>query len=225
MDNPALSFEEILNATIRLLRHTWKAQACIFLQVDDHGELRVRAADGISLSQAAAVAVKTSEGSFSKCISENKMMVAENAVSLGSLAPLIPADFKSGDKFILSPVTGETRVLGVLVLGPYSAQSEAHPQESDLRSAGALCAVLSAHWRMYEWMASFVPQLNHELRTPLTTVQGTIGMVLGGMFGEVGKEVKVMLEMAQEGCERTVRAIEDYVKAPKASKDKDANSK
>jgi hypothetical protein len=36
-------------------------------------------------------------------------------------------------------------------------------------------------------------------------------MVLGGMFGQVGTEVKEMLEMAQKGCERTVRAIEDYI--------------
>ena len=62
-------------------------------------------------------------------------------------------------------------------------------------------------------MSSFAPQLNHELRTPLTAVQGSIGMVLGGMFGNVGADVKEMLEMAQKGCERTVRAIEEYINA------------
>ena len=56
-----------------------------------------------------------------------------------------------------------------------------------------------------------MPEVNHELRTPLTAVQGSIGMVLGGMFGQVGSEVKEMLEMAHKGCERTVRAIEDYL--------------
>ena len=60
-------------------------------------------------------------------------------------------------------------------------------------------------------MSNFVPNLNHELRTPLTAVQGSIGMVLGGMFGQVGTDVKEMLEMAQKGCERTVHAIEDYI--------------
>jgi signal transduction histidine kinase len=71
--------------------------------------------------------------------------------------------------------------------------------------------VLSAYWRLYEWMAHFIPQFNHELRTPLTAVQGSLGMVLGGVFGEVGSEVKEMLEMAHKGCERTVLAIEEYL--------------
>ena len=45
MENAQLSFEQILNATVRMLRTTWKAEVCLFLQLDDHGDLRVRAAD------------------------------------------------------------------------------------------------------------------------------------------------------------------------------------
>jgi signal transduction histidine kinase len=99
----------------------------------------------------------------------------------------------------------------MLFLGHFGHDHDLLSREAELRSAGALCAVLSAHWRLYEWMAKFLPQVNHELRTPLTAVQGSIGMVLGGVFGQVGGEVKEMLEMAQKGCERTVRAIEDYL--------------
>ena len=37
-------------------------------------------------------------------------------------------------------------------------------------------------------------------------------MVLGGVFGDVGTDVKQMLQMAHKGCERTVRlAIEEYL--------------
>ncbi len=130
---------------------------------------------------------------------------------MGTLTKLMKPLMKPNEKFILTPVSGEKRVLGILFMGPFPEKEKVHPREAELRSAGALCAVLSAHWRMYEWMSSFVPQLNHELRTPLTAVQGSIGMVLGGMFGQVGTDVKEMLEMAQKGCERTVRAIEDYI--------------
>jgi len=118
----------------------------------------------------------------------------------------------------LAPVLGETRVLGILLMGPFPEKEKVFEREAELRSAGALCAVLSAHWRLYEWMSGFMPQLNHELRTPLTAVQGSIGMVLGGMFGQVGTDVKEMLEMAQKGCERTVRAIEDYIKTQNPTK-------
>ena len=135
----------------------------------------------------------------------------ESSTSSGTLATFLKPHVKKGEKFILVPVSGEKRVLGILFMGPFPQNEKIHPREAELRSAGALCAVLSAHWRLYEWMSSFVPQLNHELRTPLTAVQGSIGMVLGGMFGQVGNDVKEMLEMAQKGCERTVRAIEDYI--------------
>ena len=217
MDNPMLSFEETLNATVRVLRTTWKAKICLFLQLDDSGKLVLRAADG--LPKGTKISIRPSEGSFAECITRNKVLPIEDAAALGSLVHFIKADFKKGDKYIMSPVSGETRILGILLLGPYSRKSKSFPGEVELRSAGALCAVLSAHWRMYEWMSSFVPQLNHELRTPLTAVQGSIGMLLGGVFGQVGSEVREMLEMAQKGCERTVRAIEEYVKQPKPTKE------
>ena len=211
MENPQLSFEQILNATVRMLRTTWKAKLCVFMQKDDQGDLCVRAADGISKDKVAALRVDPTQGDIGRCISKNKLVETESSASLGALAPVIKPYLKKGLKFVLVPVSGETRVLGVLVFGPFSKKEKIHPREAELRSAGALCAVLSAHWRLYQWMSNFVPQLNHELRTPLTAVQGSIGMVLGGMFGKVDTDVKQMLEMAQQGCERTVRAIEDYI--------------
>jgi transcriptional regulator with GAF, ATPase, and Fis domain len=211
MDNSALSFEHILNATVRMLRTTWKADICIFLQMDDQGSLRVRAVDGLPSDKVSSISIKPTSGAIAKCFSENKIVETSTLTTLGTLAPLIKPQLKKGAKFVLSPVSGETRVLGILILGPFSKKEDFHLREAELLSAGALCAVLSAHWRLYEWMSSFVPHLNHELRTPLTAVQGSIGMLLGGMFGQVGSEVKEMLEMAQKGCERTVRAIEDYI--------------
>jgi transcriptional regulator with GAF, ATPase, and Fis domain len=217
MENTQLSFEHILNATVRMLRTTWKVDVCLFLQLDDHGDLRVRAADGLPFDAASALPLSSKEGSFADCFAKNKIVETENVADMGELRTLLNLHLKKGKKMVLAPVSGETRVLGILVLGPFSAQEEIAPRETELRSAGALCAVLSAHWRLYQWMSNFVPKLNHELRTPLTAVQGSIGMVLGGMFGQVGSDVKQMLEMAQTGCERTVRAIEDYItnQAPK----------
>jgi signal transduction protein with GAF and PtsI domain len=218
MDNPQLSFEQILNATVRMLRTTWKAKVCLFLQLDDHGDLRVRAADGLSLEKVAALAIAPAEGAIGQCFTRNKIVEVTSVSPLGALSRLIKPHLKANQKFVLAPVSGESRVLGILFMGPFSMKEKIHPREAELRSAGALCAVLSAHWRLYEWMSGFIPQLNHELRTPLTAVQGSIGMVLGGMFGQVGTDVKEMLEMAQKGCERTVRAIEDYINNQNAPK-------
>jgi transcriptional regulator with GAF, ATPase, and Fis domain len=210
MENTPLSFEAILNAAVRMLRTTWKTKVCLFLQADDHGHLRVRAADGLPFEKVSALALKP-EGPLAQCFSKNKIIEFKASAATGAWAAFLKPHPKKSEKFILAPVSGETRVLGMLVLGPFSTKEKNLPHEAELRSAGALCAVLSAHCRLYQWMANFMPQLNHELRTPLTAVQGSIGMVLGGMFGQVRGDVKEMLEMAQKGCERTVRAIEDYI--------------
>ena len=211
MDNPQLSFERILNATVRMLRTTWKTKICLFLQRDDHGDLRVRAVDGLPLEKVSLLDVKPSEGPFAQCFSENRIIETQAGTPMGALTKLLKTRLKKGEKFALIPVSGETRVLGILFMGPFPEREKIRLREAELRSAGALCAVLSAHWRLYDWMASFIPKLNHDLRTPLTAVQGSIGMVLGGLLGQVGTDVKEMLEMAQKGCERTVRAIEAYI--------------
>jgi len=211
MENTQLSFEQILNATVRMLRTTWKTRVCLFLQMDDQGQLQVRASDGLPLKKVSALAVNPQEDPYAACFSKNRIVEVDAAAPMGSLTKLLKPLLKKGQKFVLVPVSGETRVLGILFMGPYPRKARILPREAELRSAGALCAVLSAHWRLYQWMSNFMPQLNHDLRTPLTAVQGSIGMVLGGMFGQVGGDVKEMLEMAQKGCERTVRAIEVYI--------------
>ena len=211
MENPQPSFEQILNATVRMFRTTWKAKICLFLQKDDQGILRVRAADGLQAKELPLLEMDATVGALGKCFAKNSIVEAE--------ASDLPPDFlsqmkprvKKDQKFVLAPVSGDTRVLGILLFGPFAKKEKFLAREAEIRSAGALCAVLSAHWRLYQWMSTFMPQLNHDLRTPLTAVQGSLGMVLGGMFGQLGNDVKEMLEMAQKGCERTVRAIEEYI--------------
>ncbi len=195
-----------------MVRSTWKVQRCLFLQTNELGELRVRAADeGIASKSSSIMFIPAPGSPFARCLKNNELIEMNTAITEDSLASLLNEGFKSTQKYLLVPVTGEARVLGMIILGPFEQSQEMRSKESELRSAGALCAVLSAHWRLYDWMSQFIPQVNHELRTPLTAVQGSIDMVLGGMFGQVGSEVKQMLEMAHKGCERTVRAIEDYL--------------
>jgi len=212
MENATLSFEQILNATVRMIRTTWKVPTCFFMQMDDRGGLSIRASDGSTVPGVKAMTFKTSEGVIARCVGKNVIVETPHLAATDDLSSLLnPALDGSNKKYILVPVTGESRVLGLLLLGPIAKELDVKSRETELRSAGALCAVLSAHWRLYDWMSHFLPQVNHELRTPLTAVQGSIGMVLGGMFGQVGSEVKEMLEMAHKGCERTVRAIEGYL--------------
>jgi len=196
------SFAKIMKSTLAMLRHSLKARACYFYLLNDKQGLELRSGDGAGRVNG-----------FGKSLHKAQEEPFRHSMMKNRIHEHLSKDGKS--KTLLVPVAGEKRCLGLLILGPFPARQNLKNHDGELRSAGALCAILSANWRMYEWMSSFLPQLNHELRTPLTAVQGSIGMVLGGMFGPVGGEVKEMLTMAQKGCERTVHAIEEYLNTKK----------
>jgi len=210
MKTPQIGFEHILLSTLSMARRSLKADLCAFLQFDDGEHLRVRAADGPQANRWKNKTFPVTPGPVAQCLQNHKIVRVAKKSSEGLLA-LLEAGTGIKNTFILVPVAGQSRTLGMLICGPFTAAGAKNIQEDQLRSTGALCAVLTAHWRLYEWLSSFTPHVNHELRTPLTAVQGSIGMVLGGMCGQVGGEVREMLEMAQKGCERTVLAIEEYL--------------
>jgi signal transduction histidine kinase len=208
----AKSFEQVLNSTVRMIRTTWNVPLCLFLQVEDQGLLRIRAVDGLRSARLKSFEFKPQKGLVAHCLSKNEVMESGALPWDEGLAEILkPVETPEAKKFVVVPVAGQSRALGVLILGPIPQSQELKSREVELRSAGNLCAVLSAYWRLYEWMNNFLPQINHQLRTPLTAIQGSLGMVLGGVFGDVGSEVKAMLEMAHKGCERTVIAIEEYI--------------
>jgi len=211
MSTSKVSFSKILGSTLRMLRKSVDAKVCLFLQYDDQGHLRSRAADGVPRSRWSVLKLDPALPMLAECLTQNKIVVWPLRQKAEAVRKLLGASGKIGDSMVLVPVNGENRVLGALLIGPFKGKPSLGAREKELRSAGALCAVLSAHWRLYEWVSKFLPQMNHNLRTPLTAVQGSLGMALSGMFGEVGGELKTMLEMAQKGCERTVTAIEGYL--------------
>jgi transcriptional regulator with GAF, ATPase, and Fis domain len=206
-----IGFAQILQSTLRMARVSLGADLCVFMQFDDRNQLCVRAADGVNADKWDQKSFPVTAGAVADCLENRSIVRITKPSGEGMLALLDHKNAKKQTTHILVPVTGQSRTLGLFICGPLSAQMAKTLPEDQLRNTGALCAVLTAHWRMYEWLSSFTPQVNHELRTPLTAVQGSIGMVLGGMCGQVGGEMKEMLEMAQKGCERTVLAIEEYI--------------
>jgi len=206
-----VSFEKILTSTLRMLSGGANTRACLFLQWSDDGLLHIRAADGVPRKLWAGMDFDPKTPAIAECLSRNRVVLWPMDKQSEALKPIRKLFPKGGDNMVLVPVKGEHRALGALLVGPYKGRPNLKSREKELKSAGALCAVISANWRMYEWMDQFMPQVNHHIRTPLTAIQGSINMALGGLFGQVDGELKTMLEMAQKGCERTVRAIEDYL--------------
>ncbi len=57
----------------------------------------------------------------------------------------------------------------------------------------------------------FVSLVSHELRTPLTSINGSLGLVLGGVAGELPQEARDMIFVAQRNSNRLVRLINDLL--------------
>ena len=55
----------------------------------------------------------------------------------------------------------------------------------------------------------FVSVVGHELRTPLTSIRGSLGLLDGGLAGDIDDEAREMVKMALDNTNRLVRLVED----------------
>jgi len=66
----------------------------------------------------------------------------------------------------------------------------------------------------------FVSVVSHELRTPLTAIQGSIGLLAGGLMGELTKEGQNMLDIAMSNCNRLLVLVNDLLDIQKIDQGK-----
>lgn len=59
--------------------------------------------------------------------------------------------------------------------------------------------------------SDFISTVSHELRTPLTSIRGSLGLIMGGVAGDVPATAKAMLDIAYKNSERLVRLINDIL--------------
>ncbi|HEY8605990.1 MAG TPA: PAS domain S-box protein [Noviherbaspirillum sp.] len=57
----------------------------------------------------------------------------------------------------------------------------------------------------------FISTVSHELRTPLTSIRGSLGLLSGGVAGDVPERARNLLAIANNNCERLVRLINDIL--------------
>ena len=61
----------------------------------------------------------------------------------------------------------------------------------------------------------FVSTVSHELRTPLTAIKGSIGLILGGVTGDIPTETEEMLRITQKNTDRLIRLINEVLDVAK----------
>ncbi|MFI5447616.1 PAS domain S-box protein [Polaromonas sp. UC242_47] len=69
--------------------------------------------------------------------------------------------------------------------------------------------------RMDRMKSEFVSTVSHELRTPLTSIRGSLGLVWGGVTGELPEKAKHLVGIAKNNCERLIRLINDILDSEK----------
>jgi signal transduction histidine kinase len=66
--------------------------------------------------------------------------------------------------------------------------------------------------------SEWVSVVSHELRTPLTAIRGAMGLVNGGLAGEVSPQAKELIKIANKNCERLTRLVNDILDIEKMEK-------
>jgi PAS domain S-box-containing protein len=65
--------------------------------------------------------------------------------------------------------------------------------------------------RIEQLKSEFVSTVSHELRTPLTSIGGALGLIVGGVLGEVPVKMGAMLDIAHKNCLRLSHLINDLL--------------
>lgn len=191
-------------------------------------ELTVKAREAMLLaihnSVAEAIIALDEEGVV---ISSNRAAVimlggTESQLSKRSLWDLIPScglqDFDINVWRSLSPDLRDGRIKSWEGFGR-RLNGEKFPVEIALTEAGfgelpvfvAVVRDISERRESEKRVAEFYSIVSHELRTPLTSIRGSLGLISGGLAGEIPPEAMELLCIAGESCDRLIRLINDIL--------------
>jgi PAS domain S-box-containing protein len=70
---------------------------------------------------------------------------------------------------------------------------------------------ISEQKRVEQMKTDFISVVSHELRTPLTSIRGALGLVAGGVAGELPEKARALVDIAARNSERLARLINDIL--------------
>ena len=108
------------------------------------------------------------------------------------------------DEMVIVPKVGKTRTLLA------NGQAIRDPEGNVL---GAVVAMQDITERkvMDRIQNEFISVVSHELRTPLTSIRGALGLIDGGIAGEIAPQAQTLIKIAYNNTERLVRLVNDIL--------------
>lgn len=65
--------------------------------------------------------------------------------------------------------------------------------------------------RIERMKTEFISTVSHELRTPLTSIHGALGLIAGGVTGELPAQAKALVDIAHKNSERLILLVNDIL--------------
>jgi len=126
--------------------------------------------------------------------------------------PLYRTESEDADllqSLIIKPigVNGESYCLIEIFDVTNSHNREALLREKSKESEQALEAAETASRTKTEYVST----VSHELRTPLTSINGSLGLILGGVVGEIPEKARGLIEVASSNTTRLLSIINDLL--------------
>jgi len=79
----------------------------------------------------------------------------------------------------------------------------------------AVARDVSERKRVEQMKNDFISVVSHELRTPLTSIRGSLGLLAGGVAGELPEKARGLVDIASKNSDRLVRLINDILDVEK----------
>ena len=87
--------------------------------------------------------------------------------------------------------------------------------DDDIRQAVGTWNDITEYKKVERLKKEFVSTVSHELRTPLTSIRGSLGLVAGGVAGELPQQAKSLVDIAFKNSERLLGLINDLLDVEK----------
>ena len=147
-----------------------------------------------------------------------------------------PTEFIGRQVFDILPPTLAQQLMQAIVqalqtntvqIFEYQVAMQECPQDYEARivvsgAAETLAIVrnITERKKMERMKNEFISTVSHELRTPLTSIRGSLGLITGGVAGELPSRVRTMVDIAYKNSERLVRLINDILDIEKIASGK-----